>query len=101
MRSDREKTGLSLRWQICLLTGITLAVSLVCMGALAFRNSSALATRLTLDTLLAETNASTTAIEELLRHTRVDAVINADFPAVAALVRTWDHQGVDPEQPGT
>src|SRR5437867_4123034 len=101
MASDQDHMGFSLRWQIYFLLGVTLLVSLVCMGLLAFWESSSVVIDVALARLLGETNAVAGRIEDVLKHARADALKVPNFPPPQGLIRTWDNEGKDPDQPGS
>ena len=100
MKSNRENLGLSLRWQIFLFLGITLAVSLGIMGLYAYWVTRSVVMEGALDQLLHQTNAAADRIDNILHNARADTMKVPHFASPQGLIRTWDNQGKDPEQSG-
>ena len=88
MTSSEQQTGLSLRWQICLLTGLIISLSLASLGLIAFTITSDTVISLTLDTLLARTTDAASSVERILAVTRADAINVPGFPPIPGIVRT-------------
>lgn len=88
MTSAEQKSGLSLRWQICLLTGTMILVSLLSLGTIVFWVTRAAVIDLTLDALAAQTSDATGSIEQVLSVTSADAINVPGFPPIPGIVRT-------------
>ncbi|MCM2373607.1 methyl-accepting chemotaxis protein [Aporhodopirellula aestuarii] len=88
--------NLSLRWQTCLLVGITLALSLGFLGGLAYRYSSKEVKLLTTKIILAETREATERLAETLRSNRASCLTTLEFPPIPGIIRCWDNGGTDP-----
>ena len=92
---------LSLRWQICILVGIILALSIGPMSWLTFRESSRLATKPTQDVVMSETIDAADMHEQELQIARADALQTPRFPPIPDLIRCWDNDGMDDVQIGS
>ncbi len=94
----------SLRWQICILVVAALAVSLGAMGWFAYRESSSVVTRLTLDKMLAQTSEAADRMQSIIKATEINALNTPDFPPIPGMIRCWDNAvepGTDPVQIGS
>ena len=94
----------SLRWQICIMTGVAIIASLGTMGAIALRGSRELVTNMTLDKMMAETDSVANRMESFVVQTRADTLTIPTFPPIPGIVRCWDNRlepGQDPEQKGS
>lgn len=83
-----SRIGLSLRWQICLLTALLIFASLVSLGLIAFKMTSDTVIDLTLDKIFAQTNDAASRIERILTVSRADAINVPGFPPIPGIVRT-------------
>lgn len=93
--------SLSLRWQICLFTGLAILISLLAMGWLAFSRAEDLLTDITLGKLSVETSAAAERINVVISETRVDVLQTPKFPPIPGIVRCEDNDGMDPDQTGS
>lgn len=93
--------GISLRWQICLFTGLAILISLLFMGWLTFTRAEELITQLTLDRLSVETAAAVERIDQTLNTTHVDVLETPRFPPIPGIIRCEDNDGADPDQDGS
>ena len=92
---------ISLRWQICLFSGLAILISLLVMGRLAFSQAEVLLTEVTLDKLSIQTSAAVHRIKHVMTETQIDVLQTPQFPPVPGLIRCEDNNGMDPEQEGS
>jgi PAS domain S-box-containing protein len=92
---------MSLRWQICLFSGLAILISLLVMGWLAFSQARTLLTEVTLDKLSIETSAAVHRIRHVMTETQIDVLQTPQFPPIPGLIRCEDNGGMDPEQVGS
>lgn len=90
--------GISLRWQICLFTGLAVLASIVCVGYLAFRQSRMVVEEVKLSELAAGTSVAVRTLEIALESTRSDTIQVPRFPPIPGIVRCLDNDGKDPVQ---
>ncbi|WP_153555258.1 methyl-accepting chemotaxis protein [Roseimaritima sediminicola] len=93
----------SLRLQFTVLTVLVILVSLVLMGALAFRQSRRTVTDLTLDRMVSQTKEMVSTVEHKLKFTRADLLNTIQYPPIPGIVRSRDNPdqpGQDPANPG-
>lgn len=93
--------GLSLRWQISAFACLAVLVSLFAMGSIAFTDSAAILTDMTLSQLETEATAAVQEIERTLKEARIDVLQTPQFPPVPGIIRCLDANGTDPEQQGS
>ncbi len=89
--------NLSLRWQICILAGIVLALSLSFLGSLAYRKSSEEVKNLTTKIIMAEARDASDELEDVLQATRTGCLTTPEFPPIPGIIRCWDNDGTDPD----
>jgi len=90
--------SLSLRWQICAVLVAALAASLFITGTLAYLQSRETIIEVTLDKVMAETNAAASQLDHVLQSTRLDTASTPTFPPIQGLIRCWDNDGkTDPQ----
>ncbi|MDA0588116.1 MAG: methyl-accepting chemotaxis protein [Planctomycetota bacterium] len=93
--------GLSLRWQISAFACLSVLVSLFAMGSIAFSESAAILTDMTLSQFETEATAAVQGIERTLQESRIDVLQTPQFPPVPGIIRCLDANGTDPEQAGS
>ncbi|MEE8452720.1 MAG: cache domain-containing protein, partial [Thermoguttaceae bacterium] len=67
----------------------------------AFGESQRLVIKLTLDTLVAETQPAVNEIHRTLSEAQGDVIRVARSPAISGIIRTWDNEGTDQQQRST
>ncbi|MGE3805132.1 MAG: protein kinase [Gemmataceae bacterium] len=70
-------------------------------SAAALEKSRQLGHRVIAEIVLAEGRAAATAIDEMLRQCRNDVKQVPEFPPIPGIIRCWDNNGQDPEEPGS
>ena len=88
----------SLRWQICVLTGLAVLVSLSVMGYTGYSQAREAVTATKLDLLESETGVAVTLLHEYLEASREEVVRVPHFPPIPGIVRCLDNNGVDPDE---
>lgn len=91
----------SLRWQICVLTGLSVLISLSVMGYLSFAKSRDVVSDAKLDALMSETRIATGILNRIVTSTREDVVEVPGFPPIPGIMRCLANDGTDPEQEGS
>ncbi len=95
---------LSLRWQISVLLGIAILISLLALGTLAFQKSREIVTEMTLEKMVAQTNEIASNLESTLARSRADTLAIPSYPPIPGIIRCWDNEqnpGQDPVQTGS
>ncbi|WP_442508084.1 methyl-accepting chemotaxis protein [Novipirellula sp. SH528] len=95
---------LSLRWQISILLGIAILISLLTLGSLAFLKSQEIVTNMTLEKMVSQTNVVASNLEGTLSRTRADTIAIPSYPPIPGIIRCWDNEqnpGQDPVQTGS
>lgn len=87
----------SLRWQICVLTGLSVLLSLCAMAYFSFTKSRDVVTDARLDALYSETRVATSILDHAIRAARADLVEVPRFPPIPGIVRCLDNNGMDPD----
>lgn len=87
----------SLRWQICVLTGFAVLVSMCVMGYVGLSQSQKAVTSSKLDMLEAESGVGVATVEQYLEVTEKDLVQVPKFPPIPGIVRCLDNNGSDPD----
>lgn len=87
----------SLRWQICVLTGLTLLVSMGIVSYVGYSQSIDAVTKAKLDMLEAETGVGVSVVEQYLDITRQDVIQVPKFPPIPGIMRCLDNNGEDPD----
>ena len=98
---NQHGDGLSLRWQICIFTGVAILLSLVCLGYMVFTESRKVVEKVKLDELASSTAAAVQTIETMLETARSDTLQIPDFPPIPGIVRCLDNDDQDPVQQGS
>lgn len=88
---------ISLRWQICGLTGLAVLVSMCVLGAVGFSRSQEAVTNAKLDMLDSETGVGLNIIEQNLDVTRNDLLQTPKYPPIPGIIRCLDNDGIDPD----
>ncbi|EMI22019.1 methyl-accepting chemotaxis protein [Rhodopirellula maiorica SM1] len=95
---------LSLRWQISVLLGLALLISLLALGTLAFQKSREIVTDMTLEKMVAQTNEIANNLDSTLSRSRADTLAIPSYPPIPGIIRCWDNEqnpGQDPVQTGS
>lgn len=87
----------SLRWQICVLTGLAVTASMYSMGYVGYTRSREAVSSAKLDMLESETQVGISVIEQHLEATRKDVVQVPKFPPIPGIIRCLDNNGMDPD----
>jgi hypothetical protein len=74
--------SVSLRWQICVFTGLAILSSLIVMGWLAFSKAETILTDVTLDKMAVSTSAAVHRISQVMTDTRIDVLQTPEFPPI-------------------
>lgn len=97
-------TKLSLRWQICILMGVALVLSLLFTGWYAFSKSRHVVRNLTLDKMIAQADQAASMVRSIIGSTRANTLNTPEFPPIPGIIRCWDNMespGQDPVQVGS
>lgn len=94
--------ALSLRWQICLLTGLALILSLGLMGAVNYWQSREVVIDLTLDGVMAANRDAAQRLQQSIQLPHGDTLQTPRMPQIPGILRCWDNDKQnDPEQQGS
>jgi HAMP domain-containing protein len=96
-RFVRRAKRISLRWQICGLTGLAVLVSMCVLGTVGFSRSQEAVTSAKLDMLDSETGVGRNVIEQNLEVTRNDILQTPKYPPIPGIIRCLDNDGMDPD----
>ncbi len=96
-RFVRRAKRISLRWQICGLTGLAVLVSTCVLGTVGFSRSQEAVTNAKLDMLDSETGVGLNIIEQNLGVTRNDILQTPKYPPIPGIIRCLDNEGMDPD----
>ncbi len=97
VRLGRLAKRASLRWQICVLTGAAVLISLCLMGYFSFTKSRDIVTEARLDALSSEATVATNILHQALLSARSDLVEVSRFPPIPGIVRCLANNDVDPD----
>ncbi len=101
-RLHRRARRTSLQWQICVLTGLAVLISLSVLGYVGFMRARDVVVKAKLDTLASETKVAIGGIEHVLAATGEDVERVPLFPPIPGIIRCLDNDGEnDPEQSGS
>lgn len=87
----------SLRWQICVLTGTAVLISLTVMGYLNFTKSRDVVVSAKLDALETETRAAANVLEQFVAVTQTDVLEVPEYPPIPGILRCLENNGEDPD----